>query len=365
VIHYIDTGVGPSSDPTGKSTVNGIAFATPADLDGDHITDYVYAGDVFGNVWRFDLTSSNPGSWGSPAQVFQASSASLLRPITTQVLVNTIPYNGSNGIVINFGTGRELQQTLTSAAGYAPDGQLLFGVWDWNMSVWNAKNSTQYYSMKAGTGITSGLTNLTSQTLSALTGTGAGTGYNVTANTVCYGFMSNCTGTPNPSYGWYLTLLNTQEQFLYNATLEDGFIFINSVIPPDQQKQSTSCTQLTATGYTYSLDAAAGTFSGQAAFSLNGVGTPFFVTSSPTGSGSSGGGGGPGTCTGPNCTTPPPTCTGANCTTTPTCTGGNSNITTLITQTQNGTGVAQQYSLCAGRSCACSPSARLTWLELR
>ncbi len=39
---------------------NGIAYATPADMDGDHITDYVYAGDLLGNVWRFDLTSNNP-----------------------------------------------------------------------------------------------------------------------------------------------------------------------------------------------------------------------------------------------------------------------------------------------------------------
>ena len=26
--------------------------------------DYVYAGDLFGNVWRFDLTSTNPSQWG-------------------------------------------------------------------------------------------------------------------------------------------------------------------------------------------------------------------------------------------------------------------------------------------------------------
>ena len=49
---------------TGASGANGIAYVTPADLDGDHITDYVYAGDLYGNVWRFDLTGNNPGSWG-------------------------------------------------------------------------------------------------------------------------------------------------------------------------------------------------------------------------------------------------------------------------------------------------------------
>ena len=34
-----------------------------ADLDGDHITDYVYAGDLQGNLWRFDLTSATESAW--------------------------------------------------------------------------------------------------------------------------------------------------------------------------------------------------------------------------------------------------------------------------------------------------------------
>lgn len=36
---------------------------TAPDLDGDHITDYADAGDMLGNVWRFDLTSDDPADW--------------------------------------------------------------------------------------------------------------------------------------------------------------------------------------------------------------------------------------------------------------------------------------------------------------
>ena len=50
--------------PGRHSTCNGIYYAASADLDGDNITDYVYAGDLLGNVWRFDLTSTNPANWG-------------------------------------------------------------------------------------------------------------------------------------------------------------------------------------------------------------------------------------------------------------------------------------------------------------
>src|SRR5204863_7229394 len=46
---------------------NGIAFASPVDLDGDHITDYVYAGDLHGNLWRFDLTSNSETNWDHTA----------------------------------------------------------------------------------------------------------------------------------------------------------------------------------------------------------------------------------------------------------------------------------------------------------
>ncbi len=318
-IHYIDTGVGPSQDPTGQSNVNGIAYASPADLDGDNIFDYIYAGDMFGNVWRFDITSSTASNWGAPVKIYAASTSTQLQPITTSVIAATIPYNGQYGVVVNFGTGRELQQTLTSAAGYAPANQNLYGIWDWNMSSWNAKNSVQYYSQA-----TAPTTNLVAQTLTAVTGA-AIPGYTLSNNTVCYPFMVSCGGAKNT--GWYVVLANTQEQFIYNPTLANGNLYINSVIPPNEQLQTATCTAQPASGYTYSLNAATGNFTGQAVYNLNGVGTPFFVTTT-------------GTATGTN------------------------PISTLVTQTQNGTPVTQQLP-CQTNCTATSASTRLTWVELR
>jgi len=57
-VYYLDTGVTVSA-----TSPDGIAYVTPVDLDGDHITDYVYAGDVYGNVWRFDLTGDKESTW--------------------------------------------------------------------------------------------------------------------------------------------------------------------------------------------------------------------------------------------------------------------------------------------------------------
>ena len=78
--YYLSTGVAGS---------NGIAYVSPADLDGDHITDYVYAGDLLGNVWRFGLTSSNPNSWAvNSTPVFTVPSA---QPITTKLQLAIVP----------------------------------------------------------------------------------------------------------------------------------------------------------------------------------------------------------------------------------------------------------------------------------
>lgn len=65
VLRTIDTGVG--SD-------NGLSSPAPVDKDGDRITDYVYAGDLKGNLWKFDLTSTTAASW-SATKLFTACTA--------------------------------------------------------------------------------------------------------------------------------------------------------------------------------------------------------------------------------------------------------------------------------------------------
>ncbi len=129
---------------SGTVTVgNGIAYTTPADLDGDHITDYVYAGDLQGNIWRFDLTSANPSQWGvtnaggvsinnptgtapgqggggTPAPLFTArSSAGQIQRITTQLLVVSNLVAGSGQfLLIEFGTGQRTQITNAAPESY-------------------------------------------------------------------------------------------------------------------------------------------------------------------------------------------------------------------------------------------------------
>ncbi|MGH8604618.1 MAG: pilus assembly protein, partial [Gammaproteobacteria bacterium] len=60
LIRSIDTQAG-SSTPAGSE--NGLSTPIALDVDNDRITDYIYAGDLKGNLWKFDVTNSNPNQW--------------------------------------------------------------------------------------------------------------------------------------------------------------------------------------------------------------------------------------------------------------------------------------------------------------
>lgn len=102
----IDTQAGSSSDPNGLSTV------VPIDYDDDRIVDIIYAGDLEGNLWKFDVSSSNTNNWdvanssgGSPAPLFQAEGPNgETQPIVVRPEVVEDPEDGVRTIL--FGTGK-------------------------------------------------------------------------------------------------------------------------------------------------------------------------------------------------------------------------------------------------------------------
>jgi type IV pilus assembly protein PilY1 len=259
---------------SGAITVgNGIAYTTPADLDGDHITDYVYAGDLQGNMWRFDLTSATPSQWGvtnasgvsinkggstTPVPLFTArSSSGQIQRITTQPLVisDLVPGAGQF-LLIEFGTGQRTQITNAAAESFLGGTQALYGVWDWNLSAWNAMSGTQYFTVAASTtGLASPFTlghaNLTQQTLTA-NANGTVDGTNVS---ICWSGTTSCT-TGNNSFGWYANLPGASEQIIFNPVFFQGALLVNSTIPA--VNSTTSCTINTDTGFTYGLNIANG-----------------------------------------------------------------------------------------------------------
>jgi type IV pilus assembly protein PilY1 len=294
---YIDTGYGASRDPAGGGAKNGIAYVTPADLDGDHITDFVYAGDVFGNVWRFDLTSNSASNWTvGAAPMFSTPGG---QPITTKVAVASVPGVGGpaplNGVLVGFGTGQQLPQTLTSAAHYASGTQWLYGLWDWNMAAWNAKAgaAAQFASLAAPQTV-SASSLLTQSILSTTAGSGTISGYRtVSKGVVCWTGSTSC-ASGNNQYGWKLSLPGGQEQVIYSPVIAYGMFIVNTTIPA--ASQALTCSTQPASGYTMAVGMGSGgaanssffgdpnnnfvTINGQivSGIGLSATGTPSIVT---------------------------------------------------------------------------------------
>ncbi|GLS92592.1 pilus assembly protein PilY [Psychromonas marina] len=129
----IDTEVGSVGTPNGLSTPRAV------DIDGDSIVDRIYAGDLQGNMWAFDVDSSNDSQWDvaytqgqNVNPLFTAKdSDGNAQPITTAPILakNTNAVDATNNepnLLVFFGTGKyieEVDKTSTDVMSY-------YAVWD-------------------------------------------------------------------------------------------------------------------------------------------------------------------------------------------------------------------------------------------
>jgi type IV pilus assembly protein PilY1 len=120
VVRTIDTGTGSTADPNGLSGVRPI-FNDHRQIVG------VYAGDLHGNVWKFNLSHSNANEWtieyeGKP--MFRAKAADDKRqPIVAAPVHLGHPAGGS---IVVLGTGK---LSMSEDAGNMGT-QTIYGIWD-------------------------------------------------------------------------------------------------------------------------------------------------------------------------------------------------------------------------------------------
>lgn len=305
-VYELNTGYGASNDPTGQNRPDGIAYVSSADLDRDHVVDYLYAGDLFGNVWRFDVTSNTPSNWsvskfgGSVAQPLYSSqnASSTPQAITTAIQVVSIPQpSGPPRVLLEYGTGKLLEPTDQTPN---PATQTIYGVWDWDMANWNSLSAVQYAGLTGTQAITR--STLQQQTVTGVYDAagniynGTGTGYRtLSSNAVCWKGGSSCSpATANSKYGWYLDLPTTGEEVVFNPTIALGVFTVNTFIP--SSVSNLTCSTPPYSDFTMALDPATGgalagsffadpsgnfvTINGQvvSGMALGAVGTPSFVT---------------------------------------------------------------------------------------
>jgi type IV pilus assembly protein PilY1 len=113
---------------------NGLATPVPVDVDSDRITDFVYAGDLQGNLWKFDVRGSDAADWhvayksgNSPAPLFVAvDDGGERQPITMRP---TVGNHDDGGYYVYFGTG-QFFKTNDSVVGPSPQVQEFYGIHD-------------------------------------------------------------------------------------------------------------------------------------------------------------------------------------------------------------------------------------------
>ncbi len=200
LIKKIDTGVGTTSNPNGMSTPAGV------DINGDHRVDYIYAGDLYGNLWKIDVDSPNTNNWDVAYKqgpnykpLFTAKDASNNpQPITSR------PEAGhgffSFDVMIYFGTGSYLGNpdvTDTSS-------QSFYGVADTGSPITSRSGMLEQTVTFQGTDPGFPDDKLRTVSDNALTKTHT---------------------------GWYLDLPDTGERVASNPLLVDGRIIFVTIVP--------------------------------------------------------------------------------------------------------------------------------------
>ncbi len=192
---------------------NGLSQVTWVDTNNDRIADYIYAGDLKGNLWRFDVSSSDAANWS--VSYYQ-------QPLFTAVdaIGNALPITGApetryhplGGVMVGFATG---------AAAYAADfpkttrTNAMFGIWD-NPNF----NTTKYATSSAMLGaLPRGLTNLATRTL--VNFNTAGTQRTVTGDAIDWAAKK----------GWVMPFNGSSEMGLNNMTIANSQLLTVTVSP--------------------------------------------------------------------------------------------------------------------------------------
>jgi type IV pilus assembly protein PilY1 len=231
--HYkkIVVSASPVSGTVYPST-NGLAAPTAVDTNNDGIIDVIYAGDLQGNVWKFNVSDSDPANWGvattggvpsyrATTVVTTPTTTTYAQPITTAIVPFAHPQGGYQ---LFFGTGKVLESSDYPMT--TPYSQTLYGIYD---------------QPGISTTLTVGKTDLVQQTTTTSGG---------------YRYFSNNTVSYPTQKGWYLDLPVSSENVIFNPIPEDAYrVNVRSLAP---ETASDGC-RYDATAYDATINPVNGT----------------------------------------------------------------------------------------------------------
>ena len=227
IIRTIDTEKGSATLPNGLST------PIPVDVDSDRVVDFIYAGDLLGNLWKFDVQSTDPNNWkvayasgspAAPAPLFTACSGacngSNYQPITAKPQVGRHP---KGGFMVYFGTGR-YYEAGDQIVGGTPELNSFYGIRDQGSPV-SARSRLQEQEILAEAAF-----DVNGDSINDIVA-------RATSNTAV-DYIGNLTATPPVAgkQGWYMDLLTPVnnrrgERVVSQATLRGGNLTFITLIP--------------------------------------------------------------------------------------------------------------------------------------
>lgn len=174
---------------------------------------FAYAGDLQGNLWKFDLSGDSTTWTGSSkaSVIFVARNpaGTATQPIT---VIPAVTLGVVGGYQIGFGTGKFIEPSdgLTASAAQ----QSIYGVWD-------AQDNKTFERVTTGTSSNT-VNGLITRTLTVTTGTST---VSITGPNFVYGTVSGA------YRGWVADLSTTMERVAVDPTVDSGLMAVNSTIP--------------------------------------------------------------------------------------------------------------------------------------
>ena len=188
--------------------------------------DYAYAGDLHGNLWKFDLTNASPASWGvsyGGTPLFVAKDANgVVQPITSKPEVGRGPKG--QGMMVLFGTGKFMEQADKTPT----QTQTFYGVIDKNTGI----TANDAFTMANERAVMTSQSILAEQSFT----------FTTTSGTVSIPLRVTSANDMGTNRGWYMDLLSPPnppgtfrgEMQVSNSILRAGRIIFTTLIPdPD------------------------------------------------------------------------------------------------------------------------------------
>ena len=222
-----------------------------------------YAGDLQGNLWRFDFGNSDPSSWvisfvGTP--LFKATDAAgKAQPIVAAPAV--VPHV-SKGYMVTFGTGRLIDASDSAVT----DVQTYYGVWDDTAINGSAAAvASPFYAASTSGGTAPYRSVLIEQTVNStpVAGTDANAGtsyYTISSNPVDW----------TTKKGWFIDLhLQPGQRTIYPAQTILNYVYFSTIVPA---VQAAACEATVGSGYNFVVDGVTGAAITTQVFDTNGDG---------------------------------------------------------------------------------------------